>query len=689
MSDEEFNQGNRISENESQTVKKSELLPIYENMGFAGDIQPLADIEIPDEIKLTYSGKKSDVRSENKPFGLKKFDFNILKRLTSVPRIILSAVVVLAVIGGIIGLVNFALKKADGNSSAIISVYSTSNNSAVMFFSNNTTREIPSAQKTYVSNDGRYLYYAKSTASRTGKYDLYVVDSSSKKSVKNGGKFIEIGVDEGWQITADGKYACYGISERNDTLYYLFDVENGKSELISDSVKQAFLPYAGDIVYFTHGDGNNHSLQCKQMGEKAELIANNVSYVKMAKSEEGFEILYTVPSGQSLNVDIWMTDGVSEPKLICKNASEVYMDNYVYGGNLYYFIKSSSNVNWQDFIEDNYFDDDASMEKPVEGDYMVERGFIFKRYVLDQNAYNKALNNYNEKMIRDTIRSAVDDIDLGLATKDEYSCYVYSNQKSTKLVNGVTLDNIIDFADKGEPRIIYRKSTIGVDNKISMDKLVSVTKSEGIDGAVDYINEVVSDSYELSNICNYAWYDSNKVISYEIKDYKLDKTYFSFSNRNTMFAVCDNNLYCNEISSLELSKKNLVDNGIEDEVTDGDFIYYLKSESDGVKTLYRYSLSNGKEKIIDNVYSYFISGKNVIVMTKNPENDTVDVGFFDSSSYKTVDMDISLDKFLYSEKSFSYMKNYSGNTGGDLYINSFSDDVRKIAVNAVDILFTE
>ncbi len=688
MDNDELIKKEEINEDESQAVQKSELLPIYENMGFAGDIQPLEDVEIPDEVKLSILGKKTENRIEKKKHKQKKFSGFRMPKITSVPKIIIVAILVLAVIGGGFAVANVASQKADANKAGVVDVYTTPTNSAVMVFSDGTTKEVPSAQKAMVSDDGRYLYYTRSTASKTGKYDLYLLDSWSRKSVKKGGQIIEIGVDDDWQINSDGSVALYGVTQNSEKSYYIFDAERKDSELISDSVKQAYLPYSGDVVYFTHGDANN-SLQRKRLGEKAELVANNVSFVRMAKGDDGFEVIYTIPSGTSLNVDVYMTDGVSEPKLVSKNVSEVYLDNYVYGGNLYYFIKDNANVNWQDFIDDSLYDTDATLEKPVEGDYMIEKGFIFKRYVLDSDAYNKAVSAYNEKMIRDTVRAALSDLDLGLAVKDEYTCYAYSDSKSTKLVNGVTLDNIIEFTSTGEPRIIYRKSTIGVDNKISMDKLVSITKSDGVDSAMNYVNDIVYDSYELSNNCNYAWFDSNKVLSYEIKDYSLNKTTFLFGSRDMMYAVCDGDLYCNEISSLELSKKVLVDTDVDEYSVEENFIYYLKKESDSSNSLYRYSKDAGKEKIADNVYSYFVSGENVIVMSRNTERDTIDVGAFDSTSFKAIDTEISLDKFMYTEESFSYMKNYTAKFGGDMYNCVFGGETKKIASNAVNILYAE
>lgn len=685
MNNEEL-KDNLISD-EIQAVTKSELLPIYENMNFAGDIQPLDDVEISEEVRLSYSGKKSDIKSEKKKV-LKKINFDFFLKNANIPKIIISAVLILAVIGGIIAIAGVAVKKADNNNTKIENVYVTSANSTVMTFSNGTSKEIASVQKTKVSKNGRYLYYAKSTASKTGKYDLYVIDCTSRKSVKKGGKFVEIAVDENWQITNDGEYACYSITRNNTTSCYIFNAEKNKSELIADSVKQAFLPYNGDVVYYTRGSGDNISLQCKRMGESSELVASKVSYATMAKGDDGFELLYAVPTGTSTNVDVLMTDGVNEPKTVCKNVSEVYLDSYKYKGNLYYFTKDNSTVNWQDFIEDEYYDTDATMEKPVEGDYMVEKGFIFKRYVLDSNAYDKAKDKYNEKMIRDTVRAALSDLDLGLAVKDEYSCYVYENAKSTKLVNGVTLDNIIDFTAQGEPRIIYRKSTIGVDEKISLDKLVSITKKSGIDSAVDYVNDMVGDSYELSNNCNYARFDENKVLSYEIKEYKLSQTNFIFGSANTLYAVCDGDLYCNKISSLEMSKRSLIDTGVEDETVNGDAVFYTKNEYDETKTLYKYTEKTGKEKICSDVYSYFVTDKNVIVMARNSESETIDVGIYDMKSYKKVDTDISLDKFIYTENSFSYLKNYTNNNGGDLYCYLFADGAKKCAANVVDVIFT-
>ena len=59
-------------DSDAQAVQESELLPIYDAMGFSGDIQPLDDISEPEEIAADFGTKKSENRNSDKKLSLKK-----------------------------------------------------------------------------------------------------------------------------------------------------------------------------------------------------------------------------------------------------------------------------------------------------------------------------------------------------------------------------------------------------------------------------------------------------------------------------------------------------------------------------------------------------------------------------------------------------------------------------------------
>lgn len=673
---------------DAQAVSKSELLPIYDAMYFSGDIQPLEDIEAPEEIVADFDGKKSENRGSEKKLAFKKkktsvkSDFRI-KSLTACLALII------VVIGGIVG-TYFGVQKADMNRSPVASVYKSSDKEAVVKLVDGSNYKIGEAREISVSTDGMYIWFTRNTASTTGKYDLRMIDVSSKSSLKKQGKFIEKGIDEGWKTTKDGKFACYGITKTEITSCYLYSAETQKAETVADSVEEYFPPSVGNTVYFTRRSGSVYSLHRAKYGENSENVASGISHVKYVGDNNDCEIIYTLATGQGTDVDVYTVKETEKPICICKGVSEVYLDDYVYDGNLYYFTKNQSNVNWQDFVTDNYYESDQKIQQPSENDYMIEKGFIFKRKVLDTTSYNAARQQYELKSIRDDIRDELNKLDLGLTVKDEYTCFSYSQGVSHRLASGVALDNIIEFSKIGDPRIIYRKSVIGIGSNMNIDDLVDIAKRSNIQKAMDYVRNAVQSSYEVSDSCFYSWFSGSQVLEYEVTGYDLDKTQFIFSNGGEIYAVSNTELYLSKAENSEMGSKRLIDSDVSGCDAVSDMVYYEKVDTTGTKTLYKFTPESGKSEICRNIYSYFtVSDNFVIILTKQSNSDElVSVGIYDGTSYTAIDSDLNLNNFIYKGQSFAYIKNYKSGSG-ELYFYSTESGAVKCGDGVTQILYIE
>lgn len=657
---------NEEYDDDAQAVQQSELLPIYEAMSFSGDIQPLDDIEEPEEIDVNFDQKRSESRGSDKKSNTKKKKISV-KSDFRIKTFIACLALIIVVVGGITG-AYFGIKRSDVNDSPVRMVYKTADKNTIVKLADGTDYDIGEAREISVSTDGMYLWFTRNTSSATGKYDLRMIEVASKKSLSKQGKFIEKGIDEDWKTTKDGQFACYGITKSNITSCYMYSADAQKAVTVADSVEEYFPPSVGNTVYFTRRSGNIYSLHRAKYGDNSENVASGISHVKYSCDSDDYGIIYTQPTGEGTDVNIYSVKDTDPPVSICENVSEVYLDDYVYNGNLYYFTKNSSNINWQDFITDNYYESDMNIQKPVESDYMVEKGFIFKRQVLDTTKYNAAKHQYELKAVRDEIRKELNKLDLGLTAKSEYTCFAYSGGTSRRLASGVTLDNIIEFAKKGDPRLIYRKNVIGVGSTINMDDLVDITRRSNVQKTMDYVRNSVQGSYDVSDSCFYSWFNGNKVLEYEVNDYNLDKTQFVFSDGGELYAVSDTELYFSKAENSEMSAKRLIDSNVSDCTAVSDMVYYEKLDSSGAKSLYKYTPEGGKAEACKNVYSYFaVSDNFVIILTRQSNSDElVSVGIYDGKGFAMVDSDLSLNNFVYSGKAFAYIKNYKSGSG-ELY----------------------
>lgn len=673
-------------ENDAQAVQESELLPIYDAMGFSGDIQPLDDISEPEKIAVDFGSKKSDSRNSDKKSVLKKKKIPS-KRDSRIKTLVACLALIIIVASAMAG-AYFGAERADRNTSPVTAVYNTTDKSATVKLADGTSYDIGEAREISVSTDGMYIWFSRNTASATGKYDLRMIEVGSKKSLKKQGKFVEKGIDDGWKTTKDGLFACYGITKSNIKSCFMYSAELQRAETVAESVEEYFPPSVGNIVYFTRRSSNVYSLHRAKFGENSENVASGISHVKYAGDRNDYEILYTQSTGNSTNVNVYAVKGDEKAAEICTDVSEVYLNDFVYGGNLYYFTRNKSNVNWQDFISDNYYESDKKIQRPVESDYMVERGFIFKRKILDTAKYNAALNQYELKMLRDQLREELDKIDLGLAVGDEYTCFAYSDGASHRLVSGITLDNIIEFAKSGDPRLIYRKSVIGVGNIISMDSLVETAKKSSVQKTMDYVRNAVQGSYEVSDSSFCSWYDGSNVVEYELKGYDLDKTQFILADSGTIYGLANGELYYSSAENAEMSSRRLIDSNVSDCSAAGDTLFYEKLDSSGTRSLYKFQPKGGKVEVRKNVYSYFAVNKSfVIVLTRQSNSEElVTAGIYDGTGYAVVDSDLNLNNFVYSDDAFAYIKNYKSGSG-EMYCYSLKNGAVKCGDGVTKIMY--
>lgn len=676
-------------DDDARAVNESELLPIYEAMYFSGDIQPVESIVISDYEKIPRPKERAEARKND----IKKKSNPIFSALNTVPKKIIAYLLIAVVCIGTVAGAAAGIINSGKNEYPVKSIFEAEEKMQLML-TDGSRYTLSDAQEIRTSDNAMMLFFSKASSSHTGKFDLRAVDVAKKSSLKKSGSLIDNGVDGGWQINAAGTLLAYTKTKADIRSLYIYSTETGKTQEISTNVEQVFLPSKGDVIYFTRRIGSTYSLHRVRYGEASHNVASGIDYVSFCNSDEGFELLYTIKSGNSTNVDVFTVRNLDEPVRVCADVSEVYINDYEYNGNLYYFTKNNSAVNWQDFINDSYADGDAGMKYPVESDYMVERGFIFKRYVLDTSAFNTAKRKYEAKQQRDKIREELSRIDLGLSVEDDYSCYVYNGLTTKKLASGVKLDNILAFSVSEAPRIIYRKSVIAVESKITMDKLMSLASDGNITDAVEYVRDSVGGAYDLSDDCIYTWYDGTRVLEYNISGYDTENTEFIPATSSVMYALENGELYFSEITQSTFGKRILVDTDVTDCTFENGVLYYEKAATAEKTSLYRHTVKDSKQHICDSLYAYFALSPDYVLLLTGQQTDSelTDIGVFDGVKFNAVDTDISPESFVYNGKSFAYIKNIGSSeihNAGEMYICTPEDGVRKCSDDVTKTVYVK
>lgn len=677
---------------DAQAVKESELLPIYDSMHFSGDIQPLEDIRQSEYVIADYSSSSgSDAAASDRQGGVKRKKipvFSGLNKKVTALLVALACIVALGTVGGGV----YAAVQSGKNNSPVKVVY-TKDAKVYLMLENGDSYPLTDSQRAEVSGNGMRVCYSRNTSSSVGKYDLRLVDASKRSSLKKAGTFIDEGVDENWKVNADGSFITYSKTIKSVTKHYIYSAQAGKSlQIASDDVDEVFLPPEGDVIYFTRRNGSIYSLHRMRYGEDSKSVASEISAAKFYASDKAVEVMYTVETGNQTNVDVYRVTGLGAPSKVCSDVSEVYLNEYTCGGNLYYFTKNNSKINWQDFIVDGYFESDAAMKKPVQSDYLVEKGFIFKRQVLDTAAYNAALNKYRAKEKRDGIREELDALNLGLTVKDEYTCYVYCNSGTGKLASGIVLDNVVCCSEKGSPAMVFRKSVIDVENKLSMDVLLQIADRGSVKDAADYVTQKVGESYKVSDDYLYAYFDGNKALEYSVDGIDVEKTEFIFNSGKSLYTLTDGRLCCNSVQDKKLVCSNEIDSGVSNAELNGKYIYYTKqSQKEQEVSLFRAKTGEPAQKLADGVYYYHVADDDyvTVLLSQQDEEALMSVNVFRNNKLEKIDGSVRLNGFACNGKSVAYIKNSESleNTGGDLYVYFDGAETKLSDDDVDDILF--
>lgn len=679
----------------AQADSSPELSSVLRELKNGIDIQPLDDVQQNEFVE--FEDNVTDITTQeekenNEPAKLPSSKKEVYKKYGRI------AVVALLIIGVLAG-IYFAFFHLDDFTHGAVAVYEKDSGVTVMLENDDVIR-LEDVAQLKLSDDGKVLVYSQDTDSRTGKYDIRVIDFSKRTSVKNKGSIIVSGIEENWFMDKSGSFVYYQKSESGSEKYYVYSTESRETEMIVADATEFFAPPMGDIAYYTRERAGTTMLYRTRFGEETESLGD-VENVKATSNDEVMEIFFTVASedADSDAFTLYKYSGNSERIKIADNVSEVYLDDYAPGDNLYYFVKNDANLNWNDFVDDPDYDKDATAKKPDKGDYLVTVGFFFKRTKLDEQAYNRAVAEYNKKLLRDEIRAALDKLDLGLAVSAEYKLKVYDGQLSKELASSVKLENLIAFSRTGAPRIIFKTSGIDSSKKLSMNNLYKTAQSKTVEDAVDSVVSALNNSYEISTGCKYSWYDGNKVLSYNFEPAgKIADCSFTFMSRDkivTSLKASDTDfaVYVNTVREKEISDAVLISENVISVEADGDNLYYITS-TNGKTDLYAFTQENGSILVCENNIQFIVTQADDVVAFKSVDEDDVEILLYKNGDVKTVDSGINPKYFTMNSDSFAYIKDYQtaaatdedAQKGGELKL--YSDGKLKTIDTGVTQIFS-
>lgn len=494
------------------------------------------------------------------------------------------------------------------------------------------------------------VFYRVNSASSDSLYDLCYVEL--KKGEITAPRIIDYGVEKDYGVS-NGKvyYRKFNRSIGADD-GCVCDPGDKKISTFAENVSTVYTLDGASEIYFIKMHGDTRVLY-RFDGEQPTEAARNVVGVYTYNGVDKPHIIFEKKS-QTVNgaTEIYIAEAGGQPALICDNAVSVMYDNYRPGGNLYYFTSSDESVSWSYVISDNYEESDKSVTRPRRTDF-----FSFFGVSAD---YNKALREYQDKLIRDEIRAALNEcVANGDFSVPAFTAFAYTPNGVLKVADDVDPTRVYSVAANGEPKIIFESMKV-LSGETAMDTLVDIAQRSNMSEVIKYAKSIVTDSV-ASDGMTVAANIGGSPVSHPLAGYDKSKTLFSFSEDGSrIFALVRDNagerlsLFTNSIDPSGAPSSEVgVDTGISSYRFTEDSVVYLKSDiGKGTGDVFAY---NGEKSVkLANAANAFQleKGDNIVILKNydsNASDPTADLYVYENGKEKQVASNVSTDSLICSQ----------------------------------------
>lgn len=480
------------------------------------------------------------------------------------------------------------------------------------------------------------VFYTVESSYSNGLFDLYFIEKNRSEISKP--KIIDIGIHQDYDVV-DGKVyylkknVSAGAFEGN-----VCDIESNKIKAFSGNTENLY-PLDGETVYYTKMHGNTRVLYRYNSVESEEIcreLANIVSFNDVEKPHIIFEKKSAVNTGMT---ELFVAHSGSEPVMICDNTYHVMYDDYAPEGNLYYFSSSSESVSWSYVIADQYAETDPEIVKPKRDNFFAILGISVE--------YNEAFKKYQEKLIRDEIRTALNEsVENGEFTVPVFNAFAYTENGSIMIAENVDPKNVYAVSLFGSPKIIYEDTEV-LPSDTDMNTLVEIAQRSEMREVINYAKTIVEESVESQGMA-YAAHSDNGIVTRLLEGYDKSKTLFSFSrNGDRIFAFVREtqgerlNLYTNSLGSGQIpSEEIIVDTGLSSYGFTGDSVVYLKSDRNKISGDVYYYDGTESKKLSNSASAFMVKDNKDIVVLKNhnpsSSKQTADYYFYNDGEEKLI-----------------------------------------------------
>lgn len=309
--------------------------------------------------------------------------------------------------------------------------------------------------------------------------DLYYIDNNYKKlNSKKGlniGNIIATNLSSyKLEISSDGKLIGYykktgsiGQNSNGDTLY-INNLEH--EEKISDDVTEMTFSQDSKSILYSVKKDDSITYYIKELSQngKEELIDSDVK--KILFKTPNFEKIYYTKYEDRENdiVSIYVKEKGKGKEKLASNVSEVHGINEK--GNIIYGKSKDSSMGFNDLFDDDLYAYDFFMKYPVVSDFIYYYGY---NRVYDTKAYNAAVAEYEQKLLRDSIR---EEFQSKTFIDNLQDLYIYDDDIGEQKI-GTNVSNVIGVS-KDVSTVVYAKLKKNYIKKVKMSELSNYQPSD-------------------------------------------------------------------------------------------------------------------------------------------------------------------------------------------------------------------
>lgn len=525
------------------------------------------------------------------------------------------------------------------------------------------------------SDEGEDLYFTAPSVDGSKTYDLFHCTDTEK----SGASLLATGIENALWIKANGAYAVYQKKNASDNSIatYCYSLKEKQHQLVAANVGKVYMPQNGNDLYFTVTEHEQTLLQQYVWGKEVQTLAQGIKTVQLFSDGESRSLFYEVAQEDSALLSLYMLNSANEPQLVAENVQTVLYDSYALVGNLYFYAEAEQAlVDWTQIISDKTAESDKLIGEPKRENYPSFFGI--------SRQYNEAFSAYQEKLIRDEIRGALNKAQTDESLlPDMVSLYAYNGTTTTQIAASLTADELYELARLGDPKAVYRTVQFA-ETGIDLSELGELAGRNTVEDCITYAKETIKNAISLTGL-QLAVCRNAAVETTALEDYDAATTSLRFSDDGSLlFSLVKNvqgtkySAYVASVTGTSLGERQLIDTEISEYQIQGNTLWYIRLEAGRtVGSLYRWDAGE-KQTIAGMVYTFLCHGDAGVLLLRNYDTSQTyaraDLELYYNGSLRLVDESVAIE--YVSSKGIggiAYIKNISETAGGELYLYAFGN----------------